>query len=292
MRRCRHRSERLAGRVGQRPAAEPVAERRANRGTVADMWSRRILSMAPALVASCPRQAAALISCFTAALACTTVGKTPLPGATAARNQPLPDRQAIAITDVTIIDVEHQGSLGPRTVLIDSGRIVAITAPREARIPAAAQRITGRGRFLIPGLVDMHVHLFNHASRRPPNDWSFPLFIASGVTALREMNAQPADLAAVQRWRAALDGGVLVAPRIVAAGVAVHGRSPRDAAHLVDVARDAGADFIKIYSELPVAHWQVSSARRGYGRCPWSAMSPPVSPCWTPPRRACAATST
>lgn len=168
---------------------------------------------------------------------------------------PLPDRQAIAITDVTIIDVEHGRSIGPRTVLIDAGRIVAIVAPRDARIPGGAQRVAGRGRFLIPGLVDMHVHLFNNASRRPPNDWTFPLFIASGVTAVREMSTEPASIAVVNRWRTALDHGELVAPRIVAAGVPVRGRSPHDAAGQVEAAGDAGADLIEVYSELPVSHW-------------------------------------
>jgi imidazolonepropionase-like amidohydrolase len=102
----------------------------------------------------------------------------------------------------------------------------------------------------------MHVHLFNHASHRPPNDWSFPLFIASGVTAVRDMNAAVPELALVQRWRKALDDGELVAPRILAACVSVQGRSPGDAASQVDAAGAAGADCIKIYSELPGSHWR------------------------------------
>jgi imidazolonepropionase-like amidohydrolase len=165
-------------------------------------------------------------------------------------------RPAIAITDVTIIDVEHGGSIGPRTVVIDDGRIAAIAAPGDARIPPQAERVDGRGRFLIPGLVDMHVHLFNGSSRRPPNDWAFPLFIARGVTAVREMNAPLSSIATVMRWRSAADRGELIAPRIVAAGVAVRGSSPRDAADQVNAACDAGADFIKIYSELPASHWR------------------------------------
>ncbi|MEP7043554.1 MAG: amidohydrolase family protein [Dokdonella sp.] len=170
--------------------------------------------------------------------------------------KPLPERHAVAITDVTVIDVEHGRSTAPRTVLVDDGRIVSIVAPSEAHIPSNAQRVDGRGRFLIPGLVDMHVHLFNTYSHRPPNDWSFPLFIANGVTAVREMNADPASIARVQQWRKDLDRGELVAPHIVAAGVSVHGNSPDDAAHQVDAAADAGADFIKVFSEVPFSHWR------------------------------------
>lgn len=164
------------------------------------------------------------------------------------------DRPPIAIVAVRIVDLEHDRSPRPRTVLIDDGRIVAIADPRTAQIPANALRVDGRGRYLIPGLVDMHVHLFNRYSRRPPNEWTFPLFVANGVTAVREMNADAAAIAQVRQWRRERDGGG-VAPRILAAGVAVHGETPDDAAKRVDAAADAGADFIKVFSELPPAHW-------------------------------------
>jgi imidazolonepropionase-like amidohydrolase len=170
---------------------------------------------------------------------------------TAVPADPLPAKQTIAITDVTVVDVEHARSTGPRTVLIDAGRIVAIVAPRDAEIPANAQRVDGRGQFLIPGLVDMHVHLFNLSSHRPPNDWAFPLFIANGVTAVREMRADAASMTQVRQWRQAVDDGELIVPHVLAAGIAVHGSSPEDAARQVDAAGAAGADFIKIFSELP-----------------------------------------
>ena len=89
----------------------------------------------------------------------------------AADPTPRPD---IAITDVSVIDVEGGRASAARTVIVSEGRILAIDAPSKAQIPPGAQRVDGRGRFLIPGLVDMHVHLFNNASKRPPNTWSFP----------------------------------------------------------------------------------------------------------------------
>lgn len=168
----------------------------------------------------------------------------------------LPKRQVVAITQVTVIDVERGLSIGPRTVLVDGDRIVSIVASRDALIPVSAQRVDGRGRFLIPGLVDMHVHLFNLSSHRPPNDWSFPLYVANGVTGVREMRGDVASMLLVNRWRKAFDDGELAAPRILAAGIAVYGSSPGDAAHQVDAAADAGADFIKVFSELPASHWR------------------------------------
>ena len=180
-----------------------------------------------------------------------------------AAQAPRPD---IAITDVSIVDVEHGRTTPARTVIVADGRIATIAAPSEARIPDGAQRIDGHGRFLIPGLVDMHVHLFNNSSHRPPNTWSFPLYIANGVTAVREMAALPASLATVNAWRASVDDGTLVAPRIVAAGVPVDGASPEEAAQRVDIAADAGADFIKVFSDVPAANWRAildASRRRG-----------------------------
>lgn len=173
-------------------------------------------------------------------------------------SQAAPDhpRPSIAITDVTIVDVEQVRLLGPRTVLIDDGRIVAIRAPRDAAIPASAQRVDGHGRFLMPGLVDMHVHLFNLSSHRPPNDWAFPMYVANGVLGVRDMRADAASMLLVKRWRKAVTDGELIAPRILADGIAVHGKSPDDAARQVDAAADAGAEFIKVYSEVPASHWR------------------------------------
>lgn len=180
--------------------------------------------------------------------------------ATGSQARTLPEKNAVAITDVTVIDVEHGRSIGPRTVVVAEGRIVAVSEPRDAVIPNGTRRVSGRGRFLIPGLMDMHVHLFNRASHRAPNDWAFPLFVANGVTAVREMNADAESLAQVRDWRRRVDARELVAPRILAAGIAVSGKSPADAANQVSAAASAGADFIKVFSEVPAANWQAIMA--------------------------------
>lgn len=178
----------------------------------------------------------------------------------------LPARQPIAIVGVTVVDPAQARASAPRTVLIEDGRIVAVVEPSSAVVPAGARRVDGRGRYLIPGLVDLHVHLFNLVSKRPPNDWTFPLFVANGVTAVREMSTDAAGLAQVRRWNEALERGERAAPRIVAAGIAVGGESPAAAAGAVEAAADAGADFVKVFSALPQAQWQAALAaarRRG-----------------------------
>lgn len=171
--------------------------------------------------------------------------------------------QVIAITDVSVVDVENGRLIGPRTVLLEGDRVKAIGDSSEVSIPEQASRVDGHGRFLMPGLVDMHVHLFNNASRRPPNTWSLPLYVANGVTSVREMAAVPGSMPVVDEWRRASDSGTLVAPRIVAVGVVAGGPSPEEASRQVDRAADAQADFIKVFSEIGEPAWRraLESAR-------------------------------
>jgi len=174
----------------------------------------------------------------------------------AVHGAPLPEQHTVAITNVTVVDVATGRLSGLRTVIADSGRIVSNVPSHDAHIPVQAVRVDGRGRFLIPGLVDMHVHFFNLSSHRPPNDWSFPLYIANGVTAVREMRGDATSMVLVSRWRKAFDAGEFAVPRILAAGIAVDGESAQDAALQVNAAADAGADFIKVFSEVPTTHWR------------------------------------
>jgi imidazolonepropionase-like amidohydrolase len=165
-------------------------------------------------------------------------------------------RATIAIENVAVIDVIAGTVSQPRTVLVVDGRIDAINEPALAKIPGAALRVDGRGRYLMPGLVDMHVHLFNNATHRPPNDWAFPLFVANGVTSVREMNATLADFASIAAWRDRAERGELITPRVLAAGVAVRADSLDAVRAKVREARAAGANFIKIFSETPEPYWR------------------------------------
>ena len=171
----------------------------------------------------------------------------------------LPARTTLVIIDVKIVDLERDTQTSPKTVLIEGGLIKAIGRRRDIPIPATAQRVNGRGLYLVPGFTDMHVHLFS-SSGRAPNAWAFPLFLANGVTSVRELNVRPAGLIQVEAWRREIDAGTLAAPRIVAAGVAVVGSSPKQVARDVDAAAAAGADFIKVFSELTKAQWRAALA--------------------------------
>lgn len=177
----------------------------------------------------------------------------------------------LAITHVTVIDATGAPPQHNMTVVVTGNRITAIGKTTETRIPEGAPIIEAKGKFLIPGLWDMHVHLFNQVSRRPPNTWYFPLFIANGITSIREMWTKPEDMSEVREWRELQSIGTLLAPRIAAVGTLVDGpagaettqigsalpgptanivSTPEEARQFVREVKAAGVDFVKTYSSL------------------------------------------
>ena len=162
---------------------------------------------------------------------------------------------SIAITGVAVIDVRGGQMLRDRTVVITGNRIANVASRRDARIPAGAQIVDGQGRFLIPGLWDMHVHQVRN----------FPtLYIANGVTGTREMGS-PLPLPETLALRQRIEQGEIVGPRFLTAGPLVDGRptvtnrigiqvvgamNAEEGRRAVDSLRRAGVDFIKVYQQL------------------------------------------
>lgn len=172
-------------------------------------------------------------------------------------------RASIAIENVAVVDVVRGDIVEPRTVLIVDGRIAAVGEPGAVELPPTAVRVEGRERYLLPGLVDMHVHLFNNPSRRAPNEWAFPLLVANGVTGVREMRTEAAGIADVDRWREMAASGEIVAPRVLEAGVVVARDAPDTGAatgellrRKVREAKAAGADFLKVFSDVRETQWR------------------------------------
>ena len=130
-----------------------------------------------------------------------------------ARTQPQAGRP-LAIASVAIIDVSaatgEAAVKTDQTVILRDGRISAVGDSRTTAVPADAQRVDGRGKYLIPGLWDMHAHALT------AHEWVFPLFIANGVTGIREMGTVlPFErITGIQR---ATSEGTLLGPRVGAA---------------------------------------------------------------------------
>jgi Amidohydrolase family len=160
----------------------------------------------------------------------------------------------LAIKHVTIVDVTGGTSRADMTVLIRGDEIAAITQAQDARLPQDAQVLDAKNGWLIPGLWDMHVH----AHREGRTESFYPLFVAHGITGIREMGSHLASLLA---WRKAWKSENLV-PRVVwgtpmldaAPPTWSHGlgvETPEAARAAVRSLKDAGFDFVKIYERLP-----------------------------------------
>src|ERR1700682_5285437 len=90
---------------------------------------------------------------------------------------------ALYIEDVTVIDTETGKEAQHCTVKILGGRISAVVAGRTGKASSGARTVNGSGKFLIPGLWDMHVH----GNNQPWFADFFPLYLANGVRGIREM---------------------------------------------------------------------------------------------------------
>ena len=179
-----------------------------------------------------------------------------LAGALACTAPPLGDAPTLAIEHVSVVDVDAGTVLGERTVLIAGDSILDVQPATSVTIPERAVRIDGRGRYLIPGLWDMHVHA--HRDARAP--WHYPLYLAHGVTGVRDAGSF-ADSAVYWRaqWRAESDAPrvwwgsppIDGAPKVLSFGEEV--TTPQGARAIARRFHQLGFDFLKVYDHLDSA---------------------------------------
>src|SRR5215469_14025128 len=180
-----------------------------------------------------------------------------------------PPAARVVITHVTIVDVVGGQSHPDMTVVVSRGHIESITesARDVSKTGESNEKIVdARGKFLIPGLWDMHTHMAGiNASPTWAKEVLLPLLVANGITGIRDMGG---DLDALLAWRRAIESGQMIAPHIVAGGpMLLPARrpgatpapadpsvlrigSPEEARDSVDSLQKRGADFIKII-QLP-----------------------------------------
>lgn len=170
-----------------------------------------------------------------------------------------PSKRAIAFTHVNVIDATGSPVQTNMTVVVEGQRISAIGKDGREQIPTNARVIDGRGKYLIPGLWDMHVHEI-FGDWLPKNEEIIPLlFVANGITGVRDMGG---DLEPLKEWRAEIASGKMLGPRMVISGPMLDGPVPQfpssvqirnaaDGRKAVDDLLKGGADFIKIQSLIP-----------------------------------------
>jgi imidazolonepropionase-like amidohydrolase len=159
-------------------------------------------------------------------------------------------KRPLVFTHVTVIDVTGGPVQPDRTVVISDGHIIAIGDSAKTVVPKDSQVVVASGKFLIPGLWDMHVHWYIKEY--------LPLFVANGVTGIRQMWGNADHYA----WRIQIENGSLLGPHMVIASPIIDGPKPywpgsiavaseAEGRRAVVQVKQDGADFVKVYSFLP-----------------------------------------
>ena len=169
-----------------------------------------------------------------------------------------PPPPSLAITHVTLIDATGAAARPDMTVFISDEKIAAIGPSKSISVPSGTKTLNAAGKVLIPGLVDMHVHLTGASEPTGSREFILPLLLANGITTVRDMGGDLDSLIALRRE---IESGQLQAPRIFFAGPYLDGSPPFFQPSLVvtnsaEAAADVhslisrGADFIKVQSNL------------------------------------------
>lgn len=172
--------------------------------------------------------------------------------ATVAAAATAPAASTIAFVDVTVIPMDSERTLPRQTVIVKGDRIAELGATAVVKVPADAQRIDGAGKFLIPGLAEMHGHNPPVGSSPQYFETVFFLFVANGVTTVRSMLGFPGQL----EWREKGRRGEIVAPSLYLAGPSFTGsgptatRTPQQAVDRVRTQKAEGWDLLKIHPGL------------------------------------------
>ena len=186
------------------------------------------------------------------------------------------DPRYTAFTHVTVLPMEGPDTLPDHTVLVRGERIERVGPAPSVAVPRGARVVEGRGMYLVPGLVDMHVH--------PYDTDGLASYLRYGVTTIAVMHGFPAVL----EWRDRIRKGELPGPTIYSAGPSVNGyppgnvlfvsvEDPEAARAVVREQKRAGYDFVKVYSMLNASEYSaiLAEARKSgmpvFGHIPWAA---------------------
>ena len=158
--------------------------------------------------------------------------------------------QTVAFENVSVIPMDRERVLAGQTVVVRDGRIAQIGASSAVNVPAGATHVDGAGKFLMPGLAEMHGHLTaNYLPDAARTDILY-LYIANGVTTVRAMLGNPQAITT----RDAIAAGKLLGPKLYVAGPALNGKvapTPEDGARTVREQKQTGYDLLKILGGMP-----------------------------------------
>jgi len=170
----------------------------------------------------------------------------------------------VAFVNVGVIPMDREVVVPRQTVVVRDGRIAAIGAAEATVVPQGATVIDGSGRYLLPGLADMHVHLEGRE-----NFGDAPLFLAYGVTTVLNLRGFPKHLV----WKKEIAEGKLLAPNLYTSGEFVNEpleTTPEEVQREVIRQKNAGYDVIKFHEIVSDGRYVTS---RGLSRPAYDTMN-------------------
>ena len=176
-----------------------------------------------------------------------------------------PGGAVTAFVGVSVVPMDSERVLENQTVLVENGYIGALGPTAEVEVPEGAIRIDGAGKYLMPGLAEMHGHLPSPDTPAEVTENVLFLYVASGVTTVRGMQGNESQIA----LRARVDRGELVGPRLVLGSPSMSGASVstvEDAKRLVAEYKQAGFDLLKVHENLtPEVYDAIAAAAKEAG---------------------------
>jgi imidazolonepropionase-like amidohydrolase len=171
--------------------------------------------------------------------------------------------QVVSFVGVNVVSADQGGVLDNQTVIVRDGRIAAMGPAGRVRVPAGAVSVDGRGKYLMPGLAEMHGHLPNPNTGPELTETILFLYVANGVTTVRGMLGYPANL----ELRDRIARGEVLGPRLWVAGPALSGNAaptPEVGRRMVQEQKAAGYDHLKIQEGLGLEAYDtiVATAKR------------------------------
>jgi imidazolonepropionase-like amidohydrolase len=152
----------------------------------------------------------------------------------------------VAFIDVTIIPMDRERTIPHSTVVVQGNQILTIGPVKDTPLPARAVRVNGTGKFLMPGLAEMHAHIPGGQAPDSVVQRTLFLYVAGGITTIRGMLGHPRHL----ELRARAARSELISPTIYTSGPSLNGNSVpsvQSALSMVAEQKAAGYDFLKIH---------------------------------------------
>jgi imidazolonepropionase-like amidohydrolase len=192
---------------------------------------------------------------------------------TSPSSQPFAQAAATAFIGVSVLPMDKETVLANQTVVVTDGKIASIAPADKAQLPTGTVQVDGKGKYLMPGLGELHAHIPGGTASDADVERTLFLYVANGVTTIRGMLGDPRHL--VYRGRVAK--GEVLGPRIYTSGPSFNGdraKTPDAAIAMATEQQQAGYDLLKIHPGVPRAAFDAMAAKADELKIPFAGHVP------------------